>query len=233
MLTLLSRDEAQQKGLVHYMTGRPCKHGHIAPRFASNRECTECAALRPVTDQRKEAQRLAIRQRRLDPVFRAAENAKSAERMRNLYAPRYKSDPSHIARIRSNQKAYIDRLKRTNPQRLTDKYKSDHARELATVQGRLKARLRSRFHQLLRGKLKAGRSMEILGCDLAFFKSYIEERFTEGMSWDNFGQWHIDHIRPCASFDLANIDQQHQCFHYTNLQPLWAIENLKKGKKHV
>ena len=74
---------------------------------------------------------------------------------------------------------------------------------------------------------------------LIILKQYLEKQFTKGMSWDNYGNpngdhtscWHIDHIKPCASFDLTQEDQQKECFHYTNLQPLWAIDNLKKGGK--
>ena len=53
------------------------------------------------------------------------------------------------------------------------------------------------------------------------------------MTWENHGEWHIDHIKPCASFNLLNEDEQKKCFHYTNLQPLWASENLSKGCKYV
>ena len=65
--------------------------------------------------------------------------------------------------------------------------------------------------------------------------TYIEKLFVDGMSWDNYGPtgWHIDHIKPCASFDLTNQDEQRQCFHYTNLQPLWAADNIRKGAKMV
>ena len=52
------------------------------------------------------------------------------------------------------------------------------------------------------------------------------------MSWDNYGDWHIDHIRPCCSFDLSKIEEQEKCFHYSNLQPLWAEENMTKGGKY-
>jgi len=51
------------------------------------------------------------------------------------------------------------------------------------------------------------------------------------MSWDNYGEWHVDHKRPCASFDLSKLKEQRVCFHYMNLQPLWAAENLSKGTK--
>ena len=62
---------------------------------------------------------------------------------------------------------------------------------------------------------------------------YLQGKFKEGMHWNNLGKWHIDHIRPCASFDLTDPEQQKQCFHYTNLQPLWAAENIRKGAKVI
>lgn len=63
----------------------------------------------------------------------------------------------------------------------------------------------------------------------AFFS--LEQQFTEGMTWENYGEWHVDHIRPCVSFDLSIPEQQQECFHYTNLQPLWAKDNLQKSDK--
>lgn len=82
---------------------------------------------------------------------------------------------------------------------------------------------------------------ESLGCTPEFFKSYIESLFLEGMSWENYGagkdKWHLDEIRPCASFDLTDPEQYKECFHYTNCQPLWSEDNVKKsswwnGKKY-
>lgn len=74
---------------------------------------------------------------------------------------------------------------------------------------------------------------EILGCSPFFLKSYLESLFTEGMSWDNYGMegWWIDHIKPCDSFKPFTEEQQRECFHYTNLQPLWWYENISKGAK--
>ena len=76
--------------------------------------------------------------------------------------------------------------------------------------------------------------MALLGCSAEQLRTHLEEKFTDGMSWDNYGYrgWHIDHIRPCASFDLTDPQQQLECFHYTNLQPLWAEDNFKKGDIH-
>ena len=71
----------------------------------------------------------------------------------------------------------------------------------------------------------------LLGCTLKELKVYLEDQFVEGMSWENYGEWEVDHIMPCASFDLTDEVQQQRCFHYSNLQPLFAVENRQKSAK--
>jgi hypothetical protein len=93
-------------------------------------------------------------------------------------------------------------------------------------------RLRSRLKEALQGGLKADTTMRLLGCTAEEFKKHIESQFVEGQHWENRDEWHIDHIRPCASFDLLLESEQRKCFHYTNLQPLWAIDNMKKGARY-
>jgi hypothetical protein len=98
---------------------------------------------------------------------------------------------------------------------------------------KIKSILRTRIAVVLKS-IKTNKTIkteDLLGCSFAEFVEYIENLFTEGMTWGNHGRygWHVDHLRPCASFDLTDINQQRQCFHYTNLQPLWATDNLKKG----
>ena len=66
----------------------------------------------------------------------------------------------------------------------------------------------------------ANRTFKLVGCKLAFLKGDLEAKFTEGMTWENHGEWHIDHIKPCCSFDLTKEEEQIKCFHYSNLQPL-------------
>lgn len=80
---------------------------------------------------------------------------------------------------------------------------------------------------------KTSKTKYLLGCDWNTFKDHIQSKFKEEMAWENYGLfgWHIDHIIPCASFDLTDPEQQKKCFHYTNLQPLWWNENLSKGAK--
>ena len=74
---------------------------------------------------------------------------------------------------------------------------------------------------------------KILGCDPKVFKRYIEAKFTEDMSFENYGKWEIDHIFPISKVDFNNFDEIDKCFHYTNLQPLWSKENKEKKDKIV
>jgi hypothetical protein len=94
--------------------------------------------------------------------------------------------------------------------------------------------LRTRLYHALKNQKadKKYRTKQLTGCELSFLKGYLEGKFTEGMTWENHGDWHLDHIRPCCSFDLKEEEEQKKCFHYTNLQPLWAKDNLSKGGKY-
>lgn len=96
---------------------------------------------------------------------------------------------------------------------------------------RLAQLLRSNLRHYIKrsGAIKSQNTERLLGCDWLHLKNHIESLFTAGMSWDLLGDAiHIDHIRPVSSFDLTDPVQQRQCFHYTNLQPLWASDNLRK-----
>ena len=93
-------------------------------------------------------------------------------------------------------------------------------------------RIRSRVYNVLRNALakKNVRTEELCGCSWGKLIEHIEAQFYARMSWQNYGHaWHIDHIMPCDSFDLTKPDQVRQCFHYTNLRPLWAKANIRKS----
>jgi hypothetical protein len=92
--------------------------------------------------------------------------------------------------------------------------------------------LRGRIRAALKGESKSARTIELLGCSIDQFRRYLESQFRDGMTWGNSGwYWHIDHKRPCASFDLRRAEDQRACFHFTNLQPLTALENMRKGAR--
>lgn len=107
---------------------------------------------------------------------------------------------------------------------------------------KLRCNLRCRVLSALKGNSKSASTMELIGCSIKFARDYLESKFTERMTWDNHGtgyhgkgmkEWHIDHIKPCASFDLSKPEEQRKCFHYTNLQPLWATHNLIKSDNYI
>ena len=106
-------------------------------------------------------------------------------------------------------------------------------RRAEDISFRILSNIRSRVRGALKRNSKSSKTFDLLGCDIAFLKQYLESKFKDGMCWENYGfkVWHIDHIKPCSLFDFKNIEDQKQCFHYTNLQPLSAIDNLIKGKK--
>jgi len=98
---------------------------------------------------------------------------------------------------------------------------------------KLLTNLRIEIYHALQNNQKSGHTTDLLGCSIEFFKQYLESQFQPGMSWDNQGKWHIDHIIPCSSFNLLVPDQQRLCFNYHNLQPLWARDNMSKSNKII
>ena len=91
----------------------------------------------------------------------------------------------------------------------------------------LKNNIGRRIREIL-GQKKSERCAYYVGCSLEDLRAHLESTFADGMSWDNYGQWHIDHVFPCASFDITDETERKACFHYTNLQALWASDNIRK-----
>jgi hypothetical protein len=99
---------------------------------------------------------------------------------------------------------------------------------------RMKGNLRTRIYNALKGETKSLSTMFLIGCEADYLMYHLQSQFTKGMSWDNYGRvgWVVDHIKPCALFDLSKKSEQLLCFNYTNLQPLWEEDNLKKANKY-
>ena len=103
---------------------------------------------------------------------------------------------------------------------------------MSTPHLKIKFYARKRIRKILKNMPRSPtpKTNELFGCTPQFLKSYLEQRFAPGMTWDNHGKvWHIDHVRPCASFDLSKRRDLLACFHYTNMQPLFAEENMRKS----
>lgn len=111
------------------------------------------------------------------------------------------------------------RAKRRNYR--NEKYKTD-------INYKIESSLRNRVRSAVTKGYKSSHSIDLLGCSLDELKVHLEQQFEPGMTWENYGEWHIDHIIPCARFDLRNPIHQKICFNYRNLQPLWAKDNSFK-----
>lgn len=97
---------------------------------------------------------------------------------------------------------------------------------------KLIASMRNRVSIALKKNQKSHCTRDLLGCSMPDLRTHLEKQFRPGMTWENYGPiWHVDHIRPCTKFNLADPAQQRECFHFTNLQPLFALENLRKGNR--
>lgn len=145
----------------------------------------------------------------------------------------------YYAKNSGKKRAYDKKYKELNREKILLYYqqnKSDFTRKhLEKLKNDPKYKiccmLRTRIKDVLRYNSKVGSAVRDMGCSAAELKVYLESKFADGMSWDNHGVngWHIDHIRPLSSFDLTDRDQFLKAVHYSNLQPLWAKENLSKG----
>lgn len=138
---------------------------------------------------------------------------------------RYKQSPDGI-KTKSLKYYYSNKSKIIC--RLNEYYKK---RRKTDLNFRLIHNLRSRLCSALKGQTKSKRTLELLGCSILQLRLHLEGRFKSGMTWDNYGQWQIDHIKPLSKFDLTDEKQLSKAANYKNLQPLWARENIVKGNK--
>ena len=155
-------------------------------------------------------------------------NEKNRESMR---ASRRKYAENNRESIRASQRKYAD----NNREKILASQRKWKKKKRATCpMFRMVHCLRERLRAVLRGNCKSASTMALLGCTFKQVKKHLEKQFVEGMSWDNRGTaWHIDHMVPCASFDLSDKEQQKRCCHFTNLQPLFASENISKKDKNI
>ena len=142
-------------------------------------------------------------------------------------------DSKKQKRYRENNALKISKMEADRYQRRkSDVNKRNKQRRDNDLNYSMACRLRNRIRSIIKGESKCASNKELLGCSYEEFIEHIESKFVDGMSWDNRSEWHIDHIKPCSAFDLTSEEGQRKCFHYSNLQPLWALDNLRKSDKY-
>ena len=197
----------------------------------------------------------------VDEVFRAELNGRRDrlnERWMQKYPGRYeaicaKGEERDKARRVANKEQYYAEARRwrsENTEHLRDydrrKWQEDKQKILEQTRERkrqdpefkLLENTRCYIWQQLRKALKSEGSFtkpeatcDLLGCTPREYLNHLRSLYKPGMTGENYGKWHVDHIRPCSSFNLSDEGERRKCFHYTNTQPLWAKENISKGNK--
>ncbi len=248
-----TRAEAIEAGAKRFFTGGPCKHGHIAPRLVSNRRCAECSRLarikwgveneEHVTEYRKKyyaensdeilANWSTWYEKNRDEQLKKKTNRYQANRDANLeYAARYRAENP------DKTKAASAKWREENPDKQKEGWarwyaengKERESKRRSTPRGRIDDAISAGIYHSIRSA-KAGRRWEILvGYTLDDLLSHLGKLFLAGMTWENYGQWHIDHKIPKSVFNYSSpnhIDFK-RCWALENLQPLWAEDNIRK-----
>ena len=165
-----------------------------------------------------------IRLKEREKYRRMRENPERLKKYRE-YHRIYRKTYSTSEKCRTYRREWMRRWYRKNAKQI-------YERRRAKPNGKLAASLRSRITDSLKYKTsRSARVKELLGCTVQEVREHLQDKFQPGMSWDNYGKWQIDHIIPLASFDLTKPEEQKKAFNYTNLQPLWAKDNMSKHTK--
>lgn len=205
---------------------------HLKKPHFDDKICLVCKTLKPATN-------FQIRNKGGRIYLRADCNECVNERRRYLYKTKNRDKIIQRGkRWASKNKEWIAEYGRLREKRIR-KERNKMSLELyhkkkENINYRIKRSLRARMYFAVTKGEKCDKTMELIGCDINKLKTHLESKFIDNMSWDNYGinGWHIDHIKPCSLFDLSKPEQQKKCFHYSNLQPLWGIDNVIKGNKY-
>ena len=191
-----------------------CDGVYVAPiiQKVTEKTCNRCGKSYPITYFRRRGKRKKIffsqfckeclHKQKHASYMRNREHILAKRKIDATNRPPYSNNSKARSRHGAYKREYEKKWKKENPIK------------------KIGCDLRSRIWNTIRGRKKYSKFRELVGCSDEFLKEYLESLFKGGMSWDNHGctGWHIDHIKPCASFDLTDPEQQKECFHYTNLQ---------------
>lgn len=167
--------------------------------------CSKCLEMRPKTD------------------FRSCKRAKSGyfSTCNMCWKPReWNSEKQKAA-----EKKYIQ----NNKEKLREKWRICGKKPNRVIRDRLNHRVAGAL--LSCSTRKTNKTTHYIGCSIQYLKKWFEFQFTDRIGWHNYGEWHIDHVTPCSSYDLTNESEQLECFNWRNLRPCLSIDNLTKGDK--
>jgi hypothetical protein len=187
-----------------------------------NKNCTHCKS--EFLDNTKNSNRIHCGSLACRKVQCCVYRLNRDQQKYNVNQARFKAlNPNYLKDWRDSNK---ERDRQLNRKYVVTRYNSD-------VEYKLRMRLRNRLYSAVKGKSKAGSAVKDLGCSIEEFKIYLESKFELGMTWDNYGKWEIDHIKPLVMFKLENREDLLLACNYTNLQPMCKQLNRRKGAKYA
>lgn len=221
---LATRDKALAQRKARYARKRDIERKQQAEYRAANLEAIRAQQKAYRDANREELKRRCRDRRAADPdAYRAKERARA------------KTPEQRAAAVERSRK-----WQKENRERHREWMRNNRRRRM-TSEPTFKATIamRRRFYMAIRNQvydgwdIRSGQAVRLLGCTMAEFIAYIESQWGDGMTWENWTRdgWHIDHIIPLSAFDLSDEEQVKAACHYTNLRPLWAKDNLRKGAK--
>lgn len=204
-MKITSRVEALENGYPRYFTGKPCRNGHLSERFTCNHTCVECG--------REICKRAYVKQS--DKIKQKEKRKYNENReQKKQYQREYRAKPENRIKINTRHK---------------NRYRTDSNYKLSCV---IRGCLNKLIYRYLDGN-RSNVSIRKLGYSIDEFKNHMESLFRPGMTWENHGEWHIDHIIPISILVEWGITDSKIINSLSNLQPLWASENTSKGARYI
>lgn len=236
MNNLTPKQEALASGAAHYFTGKPCLRGHISNRSAYSGNCIECQREHSKSDKGRQTRARLRDKPEYQEQAKKYSAAYHAENRDSCLAKMRERNPEYYEKNRDRVKAQTSRYQSENSAK-RNAYKIEWMRlrkandpqyAALTIMRKMVTRTCDRIKV---NRREIGRTVQALGYTALEFKFHIETLFTDGMTWGNHGQWHVDHIKPLSRFNLTDPEQRRAANSLDNLQPLWAAENMSKGAK--
>lgn len=212
------------------MTGKPCSHGHVAERYTCNGMCVACSTMHQKTAVRKPPTPASMEKKRIaSAAYHQANREEVLGKMRERNARYYAKNKERIkAQTAEYQRANADARNAYKSAWQIRRAKEDPEFRAIMLMRKLVARSLDR---LKRKRVETERTVQLLGYTNTEFAAHLEKLFKPGMSWENHGKWHVDHIRPLSTFNLSDPEEFLKANSLHNLQPLWKKKNLLKSDK--
>lgn len=236
-LTSFGKDKHKKDGLNYRCI--PCNRDYEAERRKSNPEASRAkvkkwaAANQEKISEYRESYR--DRRRELNVVWQAQNKDKVREKSRRWRARNSEKVSAYNAKYRKERAEFVAALKKDWNLRNPHAVAAHGAKRRECPKYRLEATIRARIHATLASGKKSGKKFSALGYSSDELAVHLERQFAKGMSWANYGEWHVDHIVPLASFNYETPEDEdfRRAWALPNLRPLWANNNMMKGAKRL